>query len=586
MKVSITKTKNDVIYYISKGYRIGNKTTTKNVLKVGKHSELILTHPDPLEYCKELAKKMTLEEKESKSTFLIKLSEETKIKHDCNNHFNIGYLFLQKIYHELKLDEICDEISENYKFKYNLNDILKSLVFSRVIYPGSKLSTFEDCKNFLEQPSFELHDIYRALDPLAKHLDFIQSQLYKNSKKVIKRNTSVLYYDCTNYFFQIEQADELRKYGVSKEHRPLPIVQMGLFLDGNGIPLAFNINPGNTSEQITVRPTEETIIKDFGLSKFIYCSDAGLGSYNNRWFNSIQNRAFIVTQSLNKLPKDVLKIIFENNNINWTSLNGQNKFKSLDDVSDSIDTVYKKIPLTDKQIQIMIDNDKYPAELKNQSLIVSFSKKYKMYQQRIRLEQFERAKKLIESKSKFNKTNINDCKRFIKNMSFDKNGELIDNTVLELDIELFNKESKFDGYYCVATNLEDDIETIITINHRRWEIEESFRIMKTDFLARPVFVSLEDHIKSHFLTCFIALLIYRILESRLNNNDNNFTSNQIFDCLKKFSVLNLNDVCFTPTFTRSLLTDRFEEVFNIKCHSQAISHSTMNKNIKFSKSSK
>ncbi len=203
------------------------------------------------------------------------------------------------------------------------------------------------------------------------------------------------------------------------------------------------------------------IIKDFGLSKFIYCSDAGLGSYNNRWFNSIQDRAFIVTQSLNKLPKDVLKIIFENNKINWTSLDGQNKFQSIDNVSDSIDTVYKKIPLTDKQIKVMIDNDKYPTTLRNQTLIVSFSKKYKIYQQRIRLEQFERAKKLIESKSKFHKTNVNDCKRFIKNMSFDKDGELIDNTILELDIDLFNKESKFDGYYCVATNLEDDSEIII-----------------------------------------------------------------------------------------------------------------------------
>ena len=234
----------------------------------------------------------------------------------------------------------------------------------------------------------------------------------------------------------------------------------------------------------------------------------------------------------------------------------------------------------------MIDNDKYPAELKNQSLIISYSEKYKIYQQRIRLEQFERAKKIIESKTTFHKTYVNDCKRFIKNMKFDKDGELINQSILELDIDLFNEESKFDGYYCIATNLDDDIKTIVSINHRRWEIEESFRIMKTDLQARPVFLSLEEHIKAHFLTCYIALLIYRILEKRLNDNDNHFTSNQIFECLKKLSVLNLNGICFTPSFTRTLLTDTLEEIFNIKCHSQAISYASMKKNIKFSTSIK
>lgn len=382
MKVSMTKTKSDIIYYISKTIRKGEKTFTKNVMRVGSHSELIKEYEDPLRYCKDLALKMTKDEKENNETFLLKLSSQKEIPYDKQVQYNAGYLFLQKIYYGLKLDKVCEEITDKYKFDYDINKILKDLIFSRIIYPSSKLSTYKLAKNFLEQPNYELHDIYRSLSILAKEMDSIQAKLYKNSSRLIKRNTSVLYYDCTNYFFEIEKEDDLRKYGVSKEHRPNPIVQMGLFMDGNGLPLAFNINPGNTSEQITVIPTEKNIIKDFNLSKFIYCSDAGLGSYNNRWFNSIQDRAFIVTQSLKKLPQDVLDIIFNNEKLKWKTFDKKHTFNQateIDEQNEGIDTVYKKIPLTDKQIKVLIDGDKFPAELKEQYLIVSYSYKYKRY---------------------------------------------------------------------------------------------------------------------------------------------------------------------------------------------------------------
>ncbi len=585
MKVSMTKTKSDIIYYISKTVRKGKKTFTKNVMRVGFHSELIKEHEDPLRYCKKLAIKMTADEKENNETFLLKLSSQKEIPYDKQVQYNAGYLFLQKIYYGLKLDKICLEIRDKYKFEYDLNKILKDLIFSRIIYPSSKLSTYTLSKNFLEQPNYELHDVYRSLSILAKEMDSIQAKIYKNSSTLVKRNTSVLYYDCTNYFFEIEKEDDLRKYGVSKEHRPNPIVQMGLFMDGNGLPLAFNINPGNTSEQVTVIPTEEHIIKDFNLSKFIYCSDAGLGSYNNRWFNSIQDRAFIVTQSLKKLPQDVLDIIFNNENLKWKTFDKKhtyNQATEIDEQNGGIDTVYKKIPLTDKQIKVLIDADKFPAELKDQYLIVSYSNKYKRYQQRIRREQFERAKRLIESKTKFHKTNANDCKRFIKNVAYDKEGQVVDETVLVLDVELYKEESKFDGYYCIATNLKDDASTIIGINHKRWEIEESFRILKTEFDAGTIYLQREDRIKAHFLTCFIALLITRILEQQIEAEKNQYTISQIIKTLKRYTLLNESNIFYRPLFERTSLTDKLEENSKIKLSYQAISEKTIKKLIKIS----
>ena len=422
-------------------------------------------------------------------------------------------------------------------------------------------------------------------------MNSIQAKLYKNSSRIIKRNTSVLYYDCTNYFFEIEKEDALRKYGVSKEHRPNPIVQMGLFMDADGVPLAFNINPGNTSEQVTVRPLEEMIIKDFNLSKFIYCSDAGLGSYNNRWFNSIQNRSFIVSQSLKKLPKDVLNIIFNNENIKWKTIDNKHSYKhttEIDELNEEnkqeiIDTVYKKIPLTDKQIQVLIDGDKFPANLKEQDLIVTYSYKYKVYQQRIRKEQFERARKLIDSKKKFHKTNVNDCRRFIKNLSFNKDGELVNENILMLDEELYNEESKFDGYYCIATNLQDNVKTIININHNRWQIEESFRIMKTELDSGTVYLQREDRIKAHFLTCFIALLVTRILEKQIDAEQKNYSISQIINKLKELNLVKVSDEGFIPSFTNEHLLIDLASKFNIPLTKQAYRVSKIKKIINSTK---
>ena len=580
MRISLMKSGSDKIVYIVDSIRVDNKVKTKVIKRLGRLSDLEKEHDNALEYCRNEAKRLTEEKKQDEDNFVVKFFPTRDLELNKQVQYNAVYLFLQKIYYGLNLDKVCLEISEKYKFAYDINKILKDLIFSRIIYPSSKLSTYKLAKNFLEQPNYELHDVYRSLSILAKEIDSIQSKLYKNSSRLIKRNTKVLYYDCTNYFFEIEKEDELRKYGVSKEHRPNPIVQMGLFMDGNGLPLAFNINPGNTSEQVTVRPLEEKIIKDFNLSKFIYCSDAGLGSYNNRWFNSIQERAFIVSQSLKKLPKDVLSNIFDNENIKWKSLDQKYSFKQateIDEQNETIETVYKRVPLTDKQIKVLIDGDKYPAELNQQDLIITYSSKYKIYQQRIRQEQFERAKKLIESKLKFNKTNANDCKRFIKNLSFDKNGELIDTNILVLDEDLYKEESKFDGYYCIATNLKDDANTIISINHNRWQIEESFRIMKTEFDAGTIYLQREDRIKAHFLTCFIALLITRILEQQIEAEKNQYTITKIINKLKEINLVKVSDEGFIPLYTNEQLLLDLTNKFNIPLNKQAYRSSKIKK---------
>lgn len=593
MKINVVPTKNDKIIYLAKSVRKEGKVKTVNIKKLGKLSELSLKYDDPIAYCKNLAKELTEKEKENNQDIIISLSQIEKIELNKQNTFNAGYLFLQKIYYGLKLDKICNDIKKENKFEFDLNKILKDLIFSRIIYPSSKLSTFELSHKYLEQPNYDIQNVYRALDVLSQNINLIQKKIYKNSLSICDRNTKILYYDCTNYFFEIEECDDFRKYGLSKEHRPNPIVQMGLFMDGNGIPLAFNINPGNTSEQVTVSPTEKMIINDFKLSKFIYCSDAGLGSNNNRYLNSYGGRSFIVTQSIKKLPQNIKEIIFENNTLLWKSTIDNTKYKEIDELENMInastkkedvtDTIFKVIPLTDKQIKVLDELEEFKGTLKNQNLIITYSHKYKRYQEALRKEQFERAKKYINSKSKFNKKNVTDCKRFIKNIHFDKNGEVTNYETLELNYELFTEESKYDGYYCLATDLQDNPIDIIKINSKRWEIEESFRIMKTDFKARPIYLQLENRIKAHFLTCYLALLIYRILEQKINIKDNHFTTKEIITTLKDYNLLLINDICYTPTFKRTIITDQLEKIFNLDFSFKGLSNTNVNKKIFSSK---
>ena len=562
MKVSISKSKNTTIYYLSKSVRVGNKTTTKTVEKIGTYEQIkeICGDMDPLDWAKDYAAKRTAEEKSLKQDVIMRYSSSALIDKNIRRSCNAGYLFLQDIYYSLGINQICDSISEKYKYDYDLNDILSMLVYSRIIAPGSKLSSFESAQRFLEQPKCELHQIYRALEVIAIENDFFQAELYKNSLNVINRKEEVLYYDCTNYYFEIEDEDEFRKYGVSKEHRPNPIIQMGMFMDADGIPLAFSLFDGNQNEQPSMTPLEQKIIKDFNTSDFIVCTDAGLSSTANRKFNSIQGRGFVTTQSIKKLKGFLQDFCLEDDG--WY-LPGSNKKYKLSELDEETD--YDKIFYKDRW---MNENDL------EQHLIVTFSLKYRNYQRTIRGRQIQRAKKFVESPTKLTQNKANDPKRFIEQGHCTCDGEIASMTITSLNQEQIDNEEKYDGLYAVCTNLEYDVSSIIKINQKRWEIEECFRIMKTEFKARPVYLSRKDRITAHFTTCFTALVIYRILEQKLNEK---YTCEELINTIRSMDMMIAPGEGYIPTYTRTNITDALHDVFGFRTDYQITSQKNMRK---------
>lgn len=571
MRLKISKSKNVTIYYVIKTVYVNGKEKTVTVERLGNEDEVLKKSKgeNPKTWAKKYVDNLNKLEKENNLDVYIKKSSGTLIPKNMQNSFNVGYLFLEKIYYELSLNNICNEISDKYKFAYDLNNILSRLIYSRMIYPSSKLATFELSKKYIEQPNFELHDIYRSLEVISKETDFIQSELYKNSLKVSKRNTNILYYDCTNYFFEIEQECGLRQYGPSKEHRPNPITQMGLFMDGDGIPLAFNITAGNTNEQVTLKPLEEKILEDFKLSKFIVCTDAGLASNANRKFNDKDERAFITTQSIKKLKKHLMDWALSPDD--WC-LSGDNKKYNINEIEKdetTIDIYKDRIFFKERWIK---ENGL------EQKLIVTYSLKYRNYQRQIRNSQIERAKVAIANKSfKLDKCNQNDFKRFIKKTNVTKDGEIAEKKVLTLNTDTIQKEEKFDGLYGVCTNLEDNPEEIIKVNQRRWEIEESFRIMKSEFKARPVYLSRDDRIIAHFTTCFLSLVLLRFLEKRLNEK---YTTSQIIDTLKNMNLCKANELGYLPTYLRTDLTDNLHEVFKFRTDNEVTTTTSIKKILK------
>ena len=557
MRLKISKSKNTTLFYIIKDFTKNGKRSTKVVKRIGNLEE-IKTMAGNMDYniwLKNYIKDFNLEN-DNKETILIKKSNRKIIEKDNNNSFNVGYLFIKKLYNDLKLDEICNNIQNKYKFHFDINEILSYLVYARIIYPSSKLETFKQCQNFIEQPKFKLHDEYRALSYIAKNIDYIQENLFNNSKNVIKRNSKVIYYDCTNYFFEIDEEDDLRKYGISKEHKPNPIVGMGLFMDGDGIPLSFNIYPGNQNEQNSLIPEENKIINNFKLddSKIVLCTDAGLASDEIKKFNVKDNRGFVITQSLKKLKDEYKKEVFDKSN--WRIANDFKNFYNLDTIKQDsslkekyYDTLFYKIIQTE-------------TKSVKQDLIVTFSFKYFDYNRNIRNSQIERARKSIENNQVTRKgKNQNDYRRFIDSINSTDNGEVAENITYSINQDIIAEEEKYDGYYALTTNLVGDVSEIFKVVKGRWEIEESFRIMKSDFLARPVNLSREDRIKSHFLTCFISLFLYRLLEKKL---DYKYTTSQILNTLKNMNILESKGDGYIPIYTRTDLTDELHNIFNFR----------------------
>lgn len=558
MRLQISKSKNAASFYVTKSVYDKGKRTSKIVEKLGTYDELKskLGDKDPYEWAKEYVEELTRLEKEGKEPVVIaEYSPSKLIDSNIQRTFNGGYLFLQQIYYALGLHRICDEISNKYKFTFDLNSVLSRLSYGRILFPASKLATYELSQKFIEQPNFELQHVYRALEYIAKESDFIQSELYKNSLKISKRNTGILYYDCTNYFFEIEQEDGLKQYGFGKDHKPNPIVQMGLFMDGDGIPLAFSITKGNTNEQVTLKPLEKQILSDFDLSKFIVCTDAGLASTANRKFNNIEGRAFITTQSIKKLKKHLREWALDTNG--W-HLSDENKIYDISNLDE--EKYMDKIFFKERWIK---------EDGLEQKLIVTYSLKYKNYQRQIRNNQIERAKKIIRTNpKKLKKCNANDYKRFVAKIHCTSEGEIAKKELYSIDTNLIANEEAFDGFYAVCTNLDDDASQIAEINRRRWEIEECFRIMKSEFKARPVHLSRDDRIVAHFSTCFISLIIYRILEKRLEEK---YTCHEILSKLREMNFYELKGEGYIPTYTRNDLTDDLHEKFGFRTDYQIVS---------------
>ncbi len=556
MYIAITGSENNKDVYIYQSFRKENgKSSSRIFKKLGKYNTLLEDFGGDkdklMAWAKEQAAKETALYKQHTGKVAVEFSKVATIPLNEQRSFNVGYLFLQELCTQLRLDKICRTIKERHKFKYDFHAILTDLIYARILSPSSKLASYEYCQTLLEAPKYNLQDVYRSLSVIAEESDFIQRELYKNSNFIHPRNNRILYYDCTNYYFETEEEDNIKRYGKSKENRPNPIVTMGLFMDADGIPLAFDIFPGNQNEQTTLKPLESKILQDFNCSEFIYCSDSELGSVANRRFNSIGNRAYIITHSLKKMKKEDRKIA-----LNPTQFRkvGSQKFIDLRTLDETDEEVYNSIYY--KEIPIVTGS-------MDETLIVTYSPKYKAYQRKIRTRQIERAEKIIATpgRKRRGKTQ-NDPMRFVKKTSITPEGEIAEKQMDNLDNEQIEKEEMYDGFYAVITNLEGDVSEIIRVNKQRWEIEESFRIMKTEFETRPVYVRREDRIKAHFMTCYISLLVYRLLERKLRNI---YTSNQILGTLRSMQMTLLNTASgYIPSYTRTELTDSLHKTFGFR----------------------
>lgn len=613
MKLYYDKRLKDPTYYIQQGFRNGKKTTTKNIKRLGKHSELLLITDNPLEYAKNEVKKMNEEYRSGRSEFIVTMDFNERIPSTdspCSNStsLNIGYLYLKDVYAKLNLSDFFKSVSSDRKITYDCNKICQFLTYARILDPASKYGTYDKLDTYYEKPQIEYQHMIRFLDILDRNSDQYLKHLFDNSENIVKRDTSVMYYDCTNYFFETEKPDEeivdevtgeiilgLRQFGISKENKTSPIVEMGLIMDSRGIPISMCIHPGNANEQLTAVPLEKEVIKMTGNKKFIYCADAGLGSYNIRKFNDMGGRAYIVTQSVKKLGQEIKDIVFNDSNyrllsnddaITLKEMRTFNK-KGANNLSLYNDFAYKVIPANTAMDTGLYEEKVYKngrtkkAKAKgtlHQYIIVTFSRKMMEYQRTIRERQLERAKKLLRLKDPEKiKKGPNDIRRFLKNTSSDTANYV-------LDMDKIHEEEKYDGFYAVATNLDDSAKDILAVAQNRYKIEDCFRIMKTNFDARPVFLRKPERIRAHFLICYTALLIYRLMECKLDDNLTHVTTSNLIKTLRNMNVVNMDDMYYKSIYSGSQALDALERCFELQLNRKYYRPSDLNKIVKkFSK---
>ena len=616
MKLNYDRKSKDPTYFIQMGIRNGKKTTTKNIARIGKHSELLKITDDPLAYAKEQVKKYNEEyQKQNRVSLEMKIDFSEKIKtsdSSCSKSslLNIGYFFLQYFYHELDIGSFFKTVTAGMKNEFDPNQVNRFLTYSRILHPDSKYGTYQNLSRYYEQPDFNYVHILRTMDIMQEHYDEYISHLYNESCKIVKRDTSVCFYDCSNYYFETETDDEdyvdevtgeivkgLRKYGPSKEHRPNPIVEMGLFMDKDGIPLSMCITSGSDNEQTTAIPLEKQLAKMLKGKKFIYCADAGLGSLNIRNFNSMGGRAFIVTQSVKKLSSVLRQAVFSDTDYRLLSTGEPMTIQKMKDFDKSDeknrllydDRIYKIIP-ADKAFDLGLYEEKVckngsVRKVKSkavipQKIIFSFSRKMMEYQRYIRNRQIERAKKLLKNLDPDTyKKGPHDITRFIKRTSSAKSGEEVTDKY-EINQDVIDEEEKYDGFYAVATNLDDSAKDILEVSANRYKIEDCFRLMKTNFSARPVFHQKRERIIAHFMICYTALLIYRLLEKKLDMHGRHFTVDNVIETLNSMDIANIEDMCYMSTYTGSEICTVLNAVTGLGLDKKYYQPKELNKKIK------
>jgi transposase len=518
---------------VVEGYRdvVAKYSRTKTIQKLGYLDELQKDYPDPIAHFTAVAREMTAQKPPQKVSVELNVAMQIDSKNVCKC---IGYAPLLQIYHELNLHKFWNNRARNLNVAYSLNDIMKLLVFSRILDPTSKKKTFENKDRFFEHSNFSLNDVYRSLTQFSKYIEACLRHINEN---ISSRNTDVIYYDVTNYYFEIDKADNLRKKGFSKEHRPDPIVQMGLFMDSDGIPISYKLYPGNTNDCETLRPGLAEIKRNSDFGRVIVVADKGINSQKNIVFNLLQGDGYVYSQTVRAGHKELKDFVLDESD--YRQIGEGYKIKS---------RVYpREINVKD------IYGNKKTVRI-DEKQVVFYSQKYADRTKSDRAAAVAKAHDLVSSPSKYNRATSMGAAKYITNLEFDsKTGEIL--TVKNkpfFDEKKLHEEEKWDGYYAIVTSeLDKSDEEIIGIYRGLWQIEETFKVTKTELEARPVYLSREDRIESHFLICFIALTILRLLQKRLQNR---FSTHKIAESLLKTNCVHLQENYYLLSY-RNEVTD-------------------------------
>jgi transposase len=610
-----TTTKKGTWAYIQKSVRVDGRTKTLTVKCLGLLSDIQKQYgcPDPKKWVEELATRMTQEEKEENKKISVEFSPSKEIEMDNHPLQHGGDLMLLGLYNRLGLPKLCQTILKDSRAKYDLNEILQTLVTSRILFPCSKKRTLELAKDYIRPPKFNEDNMFRSLSLLSKHIDMIQAEVYRNSLNILPRRSNVVFYDCTNYYFEIEDGDQdtidtntgeiitgLRKYGKSKEHRPNPIVQMGMFMDYDGIPLAFTIFPGNESEQKSLQPLEEVLNHRFGMTDYVVSTDAGLASEDNRRYNMAEGREYICVQSIPKLPEadrdmcirpEGWRIAFRKNagqrkpldpndpnreifNLEWLIKKATNDPGLLRKT-----TLYKEIIVTKGS----------GDEKRQERIIVTYDHDFALYLKHKRAENLERARKIVKRKDTQSRQSQQDPRHYVTTMHKTKNGEKAVKVEMAINDDIVSQEEALDGFYAYGTSLDDNAVDVLKIRSFHNEIEHLFRTTKSLLDTRPVYLSRQDRIRTHFLICFLAMVILKILQKQLTDANpetykhESLTIDSLVDTLRDLRFAHYEGHGYVPMYKRNVLTDQLQHLAGVSINKQIIPTRTMTANYRYVK---